>query len=214
MFRKAFMFAATAALAGALALPAAAQVGWRNAQYNGAYNDNKAYQQGYREGQEDRAHGSQVPHNHTWKNNSDAGAYAAGYRDGYNNGRTGNWSNNNGWGQNGRSGDNDRWHDRDHDRWRNQGNWGNNNGRWNNSGSYGNVMRQAQQVGYRDGVNDGQHDRSTGHSFRPTQDDNYKNADRGYTSSYGDKQQYKNAYRQGYEQGYQQGYNGGHGWRR
>ena len=61
-------------------------------------------------------------------------------------------------------------------------------------------------------MNDGQHDRATGHSFRPTHDDNYKNAP-GYSSSMGDRQQYKNTYRQGYEQGYPQGYNGGGGYR-
>ncbi|MGZ4814407.1 MAG: hypothetical protein ACXVZV_03300, partial [Terriglobales bacterium] len=62
------------------------------------------------------------------------------------------------------------------------------------------------QIGYQDGLNDGRSDRMTGHSFRPTQDDNYKNADRGYSSAFGAKQIYKDTYRQGYEQGYQQGY--------
>jgi flagellar biosynthesis/type III secretory pathway protein FliH len=64
-------------------------------------------------------------------------------------------------------------------------------------------------------LNDGRNDRQSGHSFRPTQDGNYKHADRGYSSGLGDKNQYKQVYRQGYEQGYQQGYNsGGYGrWR-
>ena len=78
-----------------------------------------------------------------------------------------------------------------------------------NSGYYGNggyYRSNAVQIGYQDGVNDGRNDRMTGHSFRPTQDDNYKNADRGYSSAFGDKQAYKNTYRQGYEQGYRQGY--------
>jgi hypothetical protein len=88
-------------------------------------------------------------------------------------------------------------HDRDRDR-----------GAYNN-GSF----RQAEDVGYRDGINDGQHDRSTGHSFRPTHDDNYKNADRGYHSDMGSKQAYKDSYRRGYERGYQEGYRA-HGFRR
>jgi hypothetical protein len=67
-------------------------------------------------------------------------------------------------------------------------------------------MRVAQENGIRDGRNDGSKDRATGHSFRPTQDDNYKNAP-GYSSNMGDRQQYKDAYRQAYQQGYQQGYN-------
>jgi hypothetical protein len=68
-------------------------------------------------------------------------------------------------------------------------------------------LGQAQSIGYQDGVRDGQNDRATGHSFRPTHDDSYHNADRGYSSAFGDKQTYKNTYRQGYEQGYQRGYN-------
>lgn len=70
-----------------------------------------------------------------------------------------------------------------------------------------NWAEQARQVGYQDGVNDGASDRRTGHSFRPTHDDNYKNADRGYNSSFGDKNTYKQYYRQGYESGYQRGWN-------
>jgi len=73
------------------------------------------------------------------------------------------------------------------------------------NGGYGNGSSIAQQNGYRDGVNDGRKDRATGHSFRPTQGDNYKGAP-GYSSSMGDRQQYKDAYRQSYQQGYQQGY--------
>jgi hypothetical protein len=39
-------------------------------------------------------------------------------------------------------------------------------------GAYNGGARQAEDVGYRDGINDGRNDRSTGHSFRPTHDDN------------------------------------------
>lgn len=72
---------------------------------------------------------------------------------------------------------------------------------------YGSLERIARENGYRDGMNDGQKDRATGHSFRPTHDDNYKNAP-GYSSNMGDRQQYKNFYRSAYEQAYPQGYNG------
>ncbi|HVZ17613.1 MAG TPA: hypothetical protein VG897_10880 [Terriglobales bacterium] len=81
--------------------------------------------------------------------------------------------------------------------------YGGSNGYYGGGGYRGG---NARQVGYQDGLNDGRHDRMTGHSFRPTQDDNYKNADRGYSSAFGDKQAYKDTYRVGYEQGYQQGY--------
>jgi len=108
-------------------------------------------------------------------------------------------------------------HDRDDRRVYNNGYYGGyrNNGYYGNPGYYGNGYYgnrvgyyggNAAQIGFQDGINDGRSDRMTGHSFRPTQDDNFKNATRGYSSAYGDKQGYKNTYRQGYEQGYQQGY--------
>ena len=59
--------------------------------------------------------------------------------------------------------------------------------------------KRARQYGYQDGINDGSRDRRTGHSNRPTQDSNYKHADHGYSSSYGDKNYYKQSYRQAYE---------------
>jgi len=38
-------------------------------------------------------------------------------------------------------------------------------------------------------LNDGRNDRQSGHSFRATQDSNYKHADRGYSSGLGARQQ-------------------------
>jgi len=70
-------------------------------------------------------------------------------------------------------------------------------------------MGQAQQIGYQDGLRHGQSDRATGHSYRPSHDDDYRNASRGYSSASGSKDQYKAIYRQGYEQGYRQGYGSG-----
>ena len=64
----------------------------------------------------------------------------------------------------------------------------------------------AEQIGFQDGLRDGRNDRMTGHSFRPTHDDNYHNADRGYSGAFGGKQAYKDTYRMGYERGYQEGY--------
>lgn len=72
-------------------------------------------------------------------------------------------------------------------------------------GGYGNMGQVARDNGFRDGRNDGARDRATGHSFRPTQGDNYKNAP-GYSSRMGDRQQYKDMYRQAYQQAYREGY--------
>jgi hypothetical protein len=79
-------------------------------------------------------------------------------------------------------------------------------------GGYG--ASSARQIGYQDGVNDGQYDRSTGHSFRPTQGDNFKHADRGYAPNYGNKNFYKQSYRDAYQDGYSKGYNGNYYQRR
>lgn len=82
---------------------------------------------------------------------------------------------------------------------------------YGNRGAYGD---QPYRIGVQDGRTDGQHDRDTGHSYRPTHDPNYKHADRGYSSVYGDKNSYKQQYRSGYLRGYEQGYgyNGRYGY--
>jgi len=76
----------------------------------------------------------------------------------------------------------------------------------------------ASQNGFQDGANDGLQDRQGGHSSRATQRHNYKDGDRGYSSSFwtsvrrtsadrATKDQYKASYRQAYIQGYEKGYN-------
>ena len=60
-------------------------------------------------------------------------------------------------------------------------------------------------MGSQDGLNDGRQDRQTGHSNRPTQGDNYKNATRGFAGGAG-QTAYKASYRQAYLPAYQQGY--------
>ncbi len=159
------------------------------------------YQQGLRDGREDREDRRWPSiRRRNWDDQTDRDAYVAGYRAGYGPGYSR-------WGDN----DNDEddghgygygWHDPD-DRW-GRGGYG-----W--YGGYDQVRRQAYSVGYQDGLNDGAKDWRTGHSNRPTQGDNYKHADRGYNSSYGNKQAYKDEYRAGYTQGYQRGYNSS-GW--
>ena len=149
-------------------------------------DDRQAYRQGYEQGRTDaRNRRGFHPDANRYHERDDRRAYTQGYQAGYNTGGRG---------------------DRDGDRDRNNGGYYGNNGSYGNHG-YGNGNQAAQQNGYRDGMNDGRKDRATGHSFRPTQDDNYKNAP-GYSSIMGDRQQYKNIYRQGYQQGYQLGYNG------
>jgi hypothetical protein len=158
-------------------------------------DDRGIYKQGYEQGRSDAQNGRRLhSDSDRYREGDDRRAYQEGYQAGYNSARN--------RGDSDRDGDRDR--DRDHDR---DGDHDRNGGPGNgNYGGYGN-MSVARQNGFRDGVSDGSHDRATGHSFRPTHDDNYKNAP-GYSSSMGDRQQYKNAYREAYGQGYPQGYNG------
>jgi len=144
-------------------------------------DDRAAYRQGYDQGPDDaRRHRGFHPDANRYREADDRRSYRTGYEAGY------------------RSlGDHDR---------SNSGYYGNGAGYGGGRG-YGNMNSIAEQNGYRDGMNDGRKDSATGHSFRPTQDDNYKNAP-GYSSTMGDRQQYKDVYRQGYQRGYQVGYNG------
>lgn len=68
-------------------------------------------------------------------------------------------------------------------------------------------VERARDLGYHDGAHDGERDRLTGHSFRPTHGDRYEDA-----SDHGDreglsrgefKEIYRDAYLRGYERGYQ-----------
>jgi hypothetical protein len=161
---------------------------------NNNNNNNAAWQDGYRQGQWAASHrGNGNGHGRRWKSDADRRAYEAGYRRGMEEARNGGY-NNNGPYNNGR-------------------NYPNNtypntypNGNYPNNGGYG--IGNARNVGYNDGLLAGQKDRSTGHSFRPTQNKGYQDADKGYNSSLGDKNQYKQVYRDGFTQGYQRGYYG------
>ena len=67
----------------------------------------------------------------------------------------------------------------------------------------------SRELGYEDGLRIGARDRNTGHSFRPTNGERFEDADRGYNSGFGSKQEYKDTYRSGYREGYERGYNRG-----
>ena len=77
----------------------------------------------------------------------------------------------------------------------------------NYNGQSGPNENLAARNGFQDGANDGLRDRQAGKSSRATKHKTYDHGNRGYDSSFGDKDQYKASYRQAYIQGYQQGYN-------
>ena len=64
----------------------------------------------------------------------------------------------------------------------------------------------ASDNGYRDGLVIGERDAERNRAFRPTKNDWYEDADRGYSRAFGDKSSYKYQYRQAFEQGYAEGY--------
>jgi hypothetical protein len=81
-------------------------------------------------------------------------------------------------------------------------------GGYRNGGSYGRNAygSPANDFGYRDGVAQGQKDRSSGKDFRPQKSDNYGDANHGYRKEFGDKNYYKGQYRQAFARGYEDGY--------
>lgn len=88
-------------------------------------------------------------------------------------------------------------------------------GRDEQPGGYGRAMAEAaRNNGYNDGLEKGRNDASQRKSSNPNRHDAYKDADHGYSGSFGDKQAYKNAYRQAFVQGYQEGFRGSSGRRR
>jgi hypothetical protein len=193
MLLGAALIVGTATFAAAQAV-VPVQWGWGLGRDN---DDRQAFKEGYNQGKSDARHNRRFdPDNNRWRERDDRQAFRSGYERGF--------RENGGYYGNGRDRDWD--HDGDHDR------GGYDRGGYGGYGGYG--LNAARQYGYQDGTNDGARDRRTGHSNRPTQDSNYKHADHGYSSSYGDKNYYKQAYRQAYENGYQQGYNSGGGWRR
>lgn len=192
---------AAGGLATARALPSGPYQGQGQGRGRGHEIDRNsaAYQEGYNQGRDDARSGRSSNNSSSrWHARHDRDAYAAGYAQGYREGH----GNSDRRATRDRDRDHDRDQDRDHDRASRP-----ERGQSGRIGA-GGVSGSAEQIGYQDGLNDGAKDRQTGHSFRPTQGDNYKNATRGYNSSMGSKDQYKSVYREGYASGYQRGYNG------
>ena len=140
--------------------------------------DTKAYDDGYKHGRDDaKHHRSAYPKSDKWKHGDQRHEFEAGYQAGYQSGMAG--------------------IDSDNDR---------NDGPTYTGAVNSTTPASAHDVGYQDGLLDGQNDRHAGNNFRPTDTDNYKHADRGYTDSMGSKDMYKAAYRQGYADGYRKGF--------
>ena len=75
-------------------------------------------------------------------------------------------------------------------------------------GIYGTYGRNsiARDNGYQDGVRIGQDDAQRGRAFNFQNSGDYRNADAGYRSQYGNRDLYRSDFRLGFEQGYRDGY--------
>jgi hypothetical protein len=74
-------------------------------------------------------------------------------------------------------------------------------------GSYPQADRRAYDLGYREGVRDGESDIRRGRDYSYTRHDTYRDADQGYRRNEGDRDQYRRSFRQGYQTGYSEAYN-------
>lgn len=93
---------------------------------------------------------------------------------------------------------------------RNNGRYG--NGRYDdNYSNYGGnqQMRQnALNAGYNEGVKEGRKDRNNGDRFDYRDEEDYRNANTGYNSRFGDRQLYAQYFREAFINGYTDGYRG------
>jgi hypothetical protein len=110
----------------------------------------------------------------------------------------------------GQDGDHDRddGYYRDHDRDRDDGYYRDHDGDRDdyNRGYNRRWQNEARHFGYVDGIRDGQNDSREGHSYRPERVSDFKHADRGYSSNFGDKDLYRQEYRQAFLEGYRSSY--------
>jgi hypothetical protein len=81
-------------------------------------------------------------------------------------------------------------------------------------GVYRDVERRAYDIGYRDGVKNGEEDGRKGRAFSFERHGDWRDGDDGYHRDYGDREFYRRAFRHGYETGYTESFNrygGGYG---
>jgi len=82
---------------------------------------------------------------------------------------------------------------------------------WGNYGGWGGTqeLRQtALNAGYNNGIKAGRNDQRKGRRFNFTDESDYRNASKDYSSRLGSKSLYQRYFRQGYENGYRDGWNG------
>ena len=81
-------------------------------------------------------------------------------------------------------------------------------GDWNNQGrdNRSEILRIAQQNGYRDGLRAGQEDRNRSRGFNPDRSSGFRDALAGFRVEYGNRDFYRQSYRDGFRKGYEEGF--------
>jgi multidrug efflux pump subunit AcrA (membrane-fusion protein) len=82
-------------------------------------------------------------------------------------------------------------------------------------GNYGgsfDLRQTALNAGYNEGMKEGREDRSRGERFNFTDEGDYREADKDYSSRLGDRSTYQAYFRQAFQNGYRDGYNGNTGY--
>jgi hypothetical protein len=74
-------------------------------------------------------------------------------------------------------------------------------------GYYRDIDRRAYDVGYREGIQQGENDARRNRDFSYQRHNEYRDADNGYRREYGDREVYRRSYRQGFQTGYGEGFN-------
>jgi hypothetical protein len=82
---------------------------------------------------------------------------------------------------------------------------------WDGYGNYGGsyqLRQTALNAGYNEGIEEGRRDRNRGERFSFTDESDYRNASKDYSSRLGSRSLYQRYFRAGFENGYRDGWNG------
>jgi hypothetical protein len=93
----------------------------------------------------------------------------------------------------------------------NNGYGGYNNDNYGNYGGSYQLRQTALNAGYNNGMQEGREDRQRNERFNYTDEGDYRNANKDYSSRLGDRYTYERYFREAFARGYRDGYNGVNG---
>jgi hypothetical protein len=86
--------------------------------------------------------------------------------------------------------------------------YGRNDDNYSNYGGSYQFRQSALNAGYNEGIKEGRKDRNNGERFDYRDEEDYRNANTGYSSRFGDRQLYAQYFREAFINGYTDGYRG------